>query len=114
MMNTGSFTANSPLVGADRILWATDYPHPDAKIPGITAELTEAIAPLSIEDQRLIAGTNASVTHHLVRTRRGRICGNRQNAFHYIAFRYAGAVVGHQRRPVFPVDRVPWRWRIRW
>ena len=57
--STLPFTAASPLVGADRIIWATDYPHPDAKIPGITAELAETISPLSVEDQRLIAGANA-------------------------------------------------------
>ena len=36
-------TAESPLVGADRIIWASDYPHPDAKFPGVTEELTEAL-----------------------------------------------------------------------
>ena len=35
-----AFTANSPLCGADRIIWASDYPHPDAKFPGVTEELT--------------------------------------------------------------------------
>src|SRR5438093_456524 len=35
------FTANSPLCGADRIVWASDYPHPDAKYPGVTDELVE-------------------------------------------------------------------------
>ena len=34
-----AFTANSPLCGADRIIWASDYPHPDAKFPGVTEEL---------------------------------------------------------------------------
>jgi hypothetical protein len=29
-----AFTANSPLCGADRIIWASDHPHPDAKFPG--------------------------------------------------------------------------------
>ncbi len=57
--STLPFTATHPLVGADRILWATDYPHPDAKIPGITAELAATIAPLPIDQQRLIAGANA-------------------------------------------------------
>ena len=38
-----AFTANSPLCGADRIIWASDYPHPDAKFPGVTEELTEAL-----------------------------------------------------------------------
>ena len=46
-------------MGADRIIWATDYPHPDAKIPGCTAELVEAISPLPLDQQRLIAGQNA-------------------------------------------------------
>ncbi|HWJ63274.1 MAG TPA: amidohydrolase family protein [Acidimicrobiales bacterium] len=57
--STLAFTASSPLVGADRIIWATDYPHPDAKIPGCTAELVEALSPLPLEQQRLIAGGNA-------------------------------------------------------
>src|SRR5947209_5492689 len=38
------FTADSPLCGADRIIWASDYPHPDAKFPGVTEELQEALA----------------------------------------------------------------------
>ena len=38
-----AFTANSPLCGADRIIWASDYPHPDAKFPGVTEELDEAL-----------------------------------------------------------------------
>ena len=42
-------TAQSPLVGADRIIWASDYPHPDAKFPGVTKELDEAMAPLTSE-----------------------------------------------------------------
>ena len=29
-------------VGADRILWASDYPHPDAKFPGVLDELAKA------------------------------------------------------------------------
>ena len=57
--STIGFTAASPLVGADRIIWATDYPHPDAKIPGITAELAETIGGLPRDQQQLIAGANA-------------------------------------------------------
>src|SRR5438067_13321655 len=57
--STLAFTAQSPLVGADRIVWASDYPHPDAKFPGVTAELTEAVASLPAEQQRLIAGESA-------------------------------------------------------
>ena len=32
-----AFTAEH--LGAEKILWASDYPHPDAKIPGVVAEL---------------------------------------------------------------------------
>ena len=32
-----AFTAEH--LGADKILWASDYPHPDAKIPGVVKEL---------------------------------------------------------------------------
>jgi predicted TIM-barrel fold metal-dependent hydrolase len=54
-----STTALSPLVGADRIIWASDYPHPDAKFPGVTEELAEAMASLSAEQRRQIASETA-------------------------------------------------------
>ena len=57
--STLAFTARSPYCGADRIIWASDYPHPDAKIPGVTKELTASIAELPLEDQVRIAGGNA-------------------------------------------------------
>ena len=52
-------TAESPLVGADRIIWASDYPHPDAKFPGVTEELTEALDGLSNESKRQITSESA-------------------------------------------------------
>ncbi len=57
--STLDFTARSPLCGADRIIWASDYPHPDAKFPGTTEELSRAIAELPRADQVRIAGANA-------------------------------------------------------
>lgn len=54
-----AYTANSKYVGADRIVWASDYPHPDAKIPGIVKELREATETLDETQQRLIFGENA-------------------------------------------------------
>lgn len=57
---TLEFTARSPYVGADRIVWSSDFPHPDAKFPGTTAELREAIAGLDHADQQRIAGGNAA------------------------------------------------------
>lgn len=57
--STLRFTAESPLCGADRIIWASDYPHPDAKIPGVVAELRGAMAGLSAAAQARILGLNA-------------------------------------------------------
>ena len=58
-------TAEHPLVGADRIIWASDYPHPDAKIPGVVDELREAMAGLSADKQARILGLNAVELYNL-------------------------------------------------
>ncbi len=63
--STLAFTANSPLCGSDRIIWASDYPHPDAKFPGTTDELYENIESLTEEQQRQIAGDNAVALYNL-------------------------------------------------
>jgi predicted TIM-barrel fold metal-dependent hydrolase len=52
-------TAESPLVGADRIIWASDYPHPDAKFPGVTEELAEALEGLNVDQMRQITSESA-------------------------------------------------------
>ena len=63
--STLAFTARSPLVGADRIIWASDFPHPDAKYPGTTAELAASITDLPRADQQRIAGGNAAELYGL-------------------------------------------------
>jgi predicted TIM-barrel fold metal-dependent hydrolase len=60
-----AFTAQHPLVGAERIIWASDYPHPDAKFPGVVAELTEATAALTPAQQARIFGVNARELYRL-------------------------------------------------
>ena len=57
--STLKLTAESPLVGADRIIWASDYPHPDAKIPGVVGELREQMEGLPDAAQQRIFGLNA-------------------------------------------------------
>jgi uncharacterized protein len=57
------FTAEH--LGAGKILWASDYPHPDAKIPGVVDELVEAVASLPAESQRLIVGATARRFYNL-------------------------------------------------
>jgi predicted TIM-barrel fold metal-dependent hydrolase len=60
-----AYTAQSKYVGADRIVWASDYPHPDAKIPGVVRELEEATETLTNEQRRLIFGENAARLYSL-------------------------------------------------
>jgi predicted TIM-barrel fold metal-dependent hydrolase len=52
-----AFTAQH--LGAEKILWASDYPHPDAKIPGVVKELEEAVEGLAAADQAEIMGASA-------------------------------------------------------
>jgi predicted TIM-barrel fold metal-dependent hydrolase len=61
--STLAFTARSPIVGPDRIVWASDYPHADAKFPGTVTELDEAMGPLDDGVRRKIAGTNTSALY---------------------------------------------------
>ncbi len=61
------FTAESPLVGAERIIWASDYPHPDAKIPGVVGELRGAMQGLPEAAQERILGRNAAALYGLPR-----------------------------------------------
>jgi predicted TIM-barrel fold metal-dependent hydrolase len=52
-----AFTAEH--LGADKILWASDYPHPDAKIPGVVKELEEAVATLPEQSRTQVLGAAA-------------------------------------------------------
>jgi len=63
--STLAFTARHPLVGAERIVWASDYPHPDAKFPGVVKELREATASLAEDERARILGENARRLYHL-------------------------------------------------
>jgi uncharacterized protein len=58
-------TAASPRCGADRIIWASDYPHPDAKFPGVVEELDEATRSLTEGQRRRIFGENAAEVYAL-------------------------------------------------
>ena len=60
-----AYTATSPYVGVDRIIWASDYPHPDATFPGVVDELVEAAAALNPVDQAKVIGENAAALYGL-------------------------------------------------
>ncbi len=51
-------------LGTDRVLWASDYPHPEFH-PGVVKELREAIAGLDDTAQRQILGGNAVAAYKL-------------------------------------------------
>jgi predicted TIM-barrel fold metal-dependent hydrolase len=60
-----NLAATAEYVGADRILWASDYPHPDIEFPGALRALRESIAPLDAAAQRAVAGENAIRAYRL-------------------------------------------------
>jgi predicted TIM-barrel fold metal-dependent hydrolase len=62
---TLTLAADSHYVGADRIIWASDYPHPDAKFPGTVDELLKNLAGLEPAAQQAIASGNADRLYRL-------------------------------------------------
>lgn len=55
----------TPFVGADRIVWGSDYPHADSTFPGALDELRATIAPLPSSQQELILSENATALYGL-------------------------------------------------
>jgi predicted TIM-barrel fold metal-dependent hydrolase len=51
-------------LGSDRILWASDYPHPEYH-PGLVKEVVERVEPLPPDDQANILGQNANRVYNL-------------------------------------------------
>jgi uncharacterized protein len=67
-----SFEPNDPtlprvadLIGEDRIIWASDFPHSDAVYPGSVQALEQTIAPLSDTVKDQIRGGNAIAAYGL-------------------------------------------------
>lgn len=57
--------ARSPLCGADRILWASDFPHQDAEFPGVTDEVAQATIDLDASSRAAIQHLNAIALYGL-------------------------------------------------
>ena len=53
-----NLAASAEFIGADRIIWASDYPHPEYR-SDVVAKLRRAIASLPEADQHRILGLNA-------------------------------------------------------
>jgi predicted TIM-barrel fold metal-dependent hydrolase len=53
----------TPVIGEDRIVWASDYPHLDATFPGVVDELEEHLAKVVPSAQEKIRGGNAKALY---------------------------------------------------
>jgi predicted TIM-barrel fold metal-dependent hydrolase len=54
-----------PVLGEDRAVWGSDYPHHDSTFPGAVQALRETIAPLPDATQSRVLGTNALDCYNL-------------------------------------------------
>jgi predicted TIM-barrel fold metal-dependent hydrolase len=69
----GEITAKilAPIVGADRFLWASDFPHSDAKYPGVVDELRESTEGMDPGERAALFGTNALAMYGMQPAGRG-------------------------------------------
>lgn len=54
-----------PLIGADNVMWASDYPHPDSPFPHSRSAIAQAFAGLDDEIRRKATGENCARLYHL-------------------------------------------------
>jgi predicted TIM-barrel fold metal-dependent hydrolase len=54
-----SACAMARLAGAGNLIWASDFPHSDAKYPGVVGELREHTADMTHAEQAALYGANA-------------------------------------------------------
>jgi predicted TIM-barrel fold metal-dependent hydrolase len=55
----------APVIGEDRIVWGSDYPHHDATFPGAVTTLQRTLAPLDERARARILGANAAELYRL-------------------------------------------------
>ena len=51
--------ALGPMLGTDMMLWASDFPHSDARYPGVVAELRQHTTDMTAEARAKLYGGNA-------------------------------------------------------
>ncbi|HTZ10016.1 MAG TPA: amidohydrolase family protein [Acidimicrobiales bacterium] len=61
----------APVIGEERIVWGSDYPHHDATFPGAVDALRRTMAPLPAATQARILGANAAELYGLPPLARG-------------------------------------------
>jgi predicted TIM-barrel fold metal-dependent hydrolase len=68
--------AMADLAGEDNLIWASDFPHSDAKYPGVVDELIESIGDLGADRQRKILGANAARAYRIEDRYAGRVAAH--------------------------------------
>jgi predicted TIM-barrel fold metal-dependent hydrolase len=61
----------APLIGTDRIVWGSDYPHHDAEFPGVVLSLRRNLCGLGPAERQAILGANAAAAYGLPRIEPG-------------------------------------------
>jgi predicted TIM-barrel fold metal-dependent hydrolase len=64
-IDEATLAALLPFVGADRVVWGSDYPHADSTFPGAVDELRATIAPIDAAARTKILGANAAALYDL-------------------------------------------------
>jgi predicted TIM-barrel fold metal-dependent hydrolase len=54
------FPEQIPVLGADRCMWASDYPHTDSTFPESRRVIDETLAELTEDDRRKVTATNCA------------------------------------------------------
>jgi uncharacterized protein len=62
-----TMAAMAELAGEDNLIWASDFPHSDARYPGVVDELLEKTAALPAERARKLVGANAARVYGIER-----------------------------------------------
>ena len=60
-----TLAALAPLVGSDRVVWGSDYPHHDATFPGAVATLHRTISSMARDAKSRVLGLNAADLYRL-------------------------------------------------
>jgi predicted TIM-barrel fold metal-dependent hydrolase len=75
-----TMAAMAELAGEDNLIWASDFPHSDAKYPGVVDELIESVGSMGESRARKLVGANAARIYGIEDRYRRRSLGGRASA----------------------------------
>jgi len=71
-----TMAAMAELAGEDNLIWASDFPHSDARYPGVVDELMESVAAMGEARARKLVGANAARIYRIEDRYRRRSLGD--------------------------------------